>query len=334
MHRSGTSALTRVLALCGAALPEQLIPAAPGNNDTGFWEPQALVDLHDAVLKSMGSSWSDLRTLPHAWFASAEAVAFRRDLGALLTAEYGAAPVVVIKDPRLCRLMPLWLPVLAAQNIAPGVVIPLRHPLEVAASLNRREAFDPARSAQLWLSHVLAAERDTRGVPRCFITYDQILTDWRTVTARIGATLAIDWTIDTECQGAVDQFLSDRWRHHTVPNAELDALPAWVAETYRWMLAAASDAEPAPDRLDRIDAAIRAAEAMLGPAIGALEAEIDRKSAEAKHWIAAAVERYAIIETQRAEIEQLTAGNQALEINPMRRALVPLQGLVHRVRGR
>ena len=50
MHRSGTSALTRVLSLLGADLPENLAPALPDNNETGFWESVDLMKLHDKML--------------------------------------------------------------------------------------------------------------------------------------------------------------------------------------------------------------------------------------------------------------------------------------------
>ena len=38
MHRSGTSALTRVLNLLGVELGSELMAAAEDNNETGFWE--------------------------------------------------------------------------------------------------------------------------------------------------------------------------------------------------------------------------------------------------------------------------------------------------------
>src|SRR5215469_14980748 len=58
MHRSGTSALSRVLNLLGARLPSNLIPVEPGvGNDAGHWESADFVVIHDGVLESNGSSW-------------------------------------------------------------------------------------------------------------------------------------------------------------------------------------------------------------------------------------------------------------------------------------
>ena len=62
MHRSGTSALTRVLSLLGADLPATLMPPA-SDNETGFWEPGPLVDYHDRLLSEFGSDWDDWRAL-------------------------------------------------------------------------------------------------------------------------------------------------------------------------------------------------------------------------------------------------------------------------------
>ena len=61
MHRSGTSALTRVLNLCGVDLGTRLIPPAAGNNENGFWEHVDAVDMHERLLLQLGRSWSDAR---------------------------------------------------------------------------------------------------------------------------------------------------------------------------------------------------------------------------------------------------------------------------------
>ena len=49
MGRSGTSALTRVLSLCGASLPETLLTADQANS-AGYWEPTEALDLNEQFL--------------------------------------------------------------------------------------------------------------------------------------------------------------------------------------------------------------------------------------------------------------------------------------------
>ena len=70
MHRSGTSAITRVLNLLGVELGAHLMPAAAGNNEGGFWEHMRVVEIHEALLHALGRSWHDLRPLPSEWMRS------------------------------------------------------------------------------------------------------------------------------------------------------------------------------------------------------------------------------------------------------------------------
>ena len=69
MHRSGTSAVTRVLSMLGAALPRRLMPAAVAN-PVGHFEPMDIVNLHDEILRSAGTKWSDWSRFPGSWYDS------------------------------------------------------------------------------------------------------------------------------------------------------------------------------------------------------------------------------------------------------------------------
>ena len=51
MHRSGTSAITRVIGLLGADLPNSLLPPS-SSNEAGHWESNELMLIHDQVLAS------------------------------------------------------------------------------------------------------------------------------------------------------------------------------------------------------------------------------------------------------------------------------------------
>ena len=54
MHRSGTSALSRVINLLGADLPPDLMNPAE-DNKSGFWESIKLSKIHDKLLDSLDS---------------------------------------------------------------------------------------------------------------------------------------------------------------------------------------------------------------------------------------------------------------------------------------
>ena len=50
MHRSGTSAMARMLSLAGASLPERLMPPGPANPE-GHWEPLDVTILNDEIFR-------------------------------------------------------------------------------------------------------------------------------------------------------------------------------------------------------------------------------------------------------------------------------------------
>ena len=213
--RSGSSALTAVLSMRGAALPATLMPPGPGNLQ-GHFEPQRLVDLNDEVLAAQGISYFDPLTISPAWFASSEAAAFTRRIAETISAEYADTTLPIIKDPRLCRLAPLTIAALSSLGYRPRAIIPLRHPAAAAASLSARDNI-PAQTAELLqIRELLGAEFHTRAIPRAWSRYDSLLADWRGTTEAIAETLGLTWPIPSEAAApAIDAFLAPSLRHQT-----------------------------------------------------------------------------------------------------------------------
>lgn len=189
MHRSGTSALTRVLSLCGAGLPATLFQAVEGDNDTGYWESTPVIEFHQRLLWRLGTGMLDTTLPPEGWLSSDVGRSAREEATTIALREWGDHPLWVVKEPRICRLVPLWREVLARIDRRVVVVHCLREPAEVAASLARRDGTTPERAELLWLQHVAAAERTTRDLPRVFVRYEDLLADWRRVVATIARLL-------------------------------------------------------------------------------------------------------------------------------------------------
>ncbi len=280
MHRSGTSAVSRVLSLRGAALPKNLMDPAggmpeDGNSEAGFWESEVLRQLHDEMLEAAGSSWDDATGFSSDWSQSEAAAGFSARLEETISEEFEGAPLFVVKDPRMCRFVPIWCDVLDRMGIRAGFVIVIRSPLDVAASLRRRDGIPPAKSMLAWLHHFLAAERDTRGGDRVFITYDGLLDDWKTVVSRVASSLSIKFPRAGEkAEAEIAGFLDRGLRHHFEPPEAISERPDlsdWVRTAFEWALEAAEDGRPDPGVLDRIYAEVLKAEVAFGPFTDALE---------------------------------------------------------------
>jgi hypothetical protein len=210
MHRSGTSAFSRAAALLGAAGPARPMPPGP-DNPSGFWEPESVAALNDEMLAAGQSSWADWTVFGPDRLPPGFMDAMQPRMVAALQDEYGDAPLFVLKDPRLSRLLPLWRPALDAIGAAPSALLALRHPAAVAQSLAARNGFPPGFSLLLWLRHTLDAERLTRGMPRAVASYTTLLDDWRPVMAQAAARMDLVWP--TPEGDGLDAFLDTGLRH-------------------------------------------------------------------------------------------------------------------------
>ena len=241
MHRSGTSALTRVLASLGCDLPNTLMEA-DSNNAMGYWESTEVADLNDAILTSAGSSWDDCEAFNQDWYASLIADCFRQQALTVLTSEFGDSPLFVLKDPRICRLLRFWTEALDGIGAVPVVALPVRNPLEVAASLQARDAIDPSIGVLIWLRHVLDAEASSRGLPRVFTRYEDILDNWKSVAIRLGSELEITWPrSSTIADLETESFIASSIRHHVQDDTSVHDDPSisrWVKKAFeildRW----------------------------------------------------------------------------------------------------
>ena len=154
-------------------------------NPKGYWEPADIVDLHDEMLAAAGSSWNDVAGFPLSWLDSPEGQIFPSPIARQLPEAFGDAPLALLKDPQDMPVRPAMDVLLESLEIEPLVVIPIRNPLEVAASLKARDeraaanvlgtygGMPDAKALLLWLRCFLDAERHTRGFPRSFVSYER-----------------------------------------------------------------------------------------------------------------------------------------------------------------
>jgi hypothetical protein len=317
MHRSGTSALGGVLNALGAGAPKTLM-APHRENPRGFFESIALAEAHDALLASAGSCWHDWRPFDPQWIGSDIAEQHRRKIKALLIEEFGAAPLIFVKDPRICRFVPFALSVLAELDISPVVIVPLRNPLEVAYSLRRNRDFALSKSLLLWLRHVLDAEYHSRHLPRYFLSYEKFLTDWRGDMDRAATKIGVTWPARSEVSEAkVEQFLTRELRRERASVDEIrdhPEVPSMVRETYKILseIVQRGESPGLLDRLDRVRTAFDEGCRMFGSMVAAeesaaerLRGELDRKTAESEQFGREKAHLAAELEVRSLEVNRL-----------------------------
>jgi len=222
MYRSGTSAFARALNLCGAFLPQRVAAAKLGLNPKGFWEPEAVTDLDVRLMEVLGAEWNRVGfELPRDGPLVEQFLTATREL---LAGDYEDAPLIVIKDPRICVLAPLWDRALSEGGYRPAYVVTVRHPLEVAASIETQGDMAVAEGLALWLAYMRRVEAfaDARGAGIVHVRYTDLLDDWRSVVRRIARRLDVPLDVDARA-AEVDRFLEADMRTHRAGDDDFDA---------------------------------------------------------------------------------------------------------------
>lgn len=219
-YRSGTSALARVLNLCGAFLPQGVVAARLGINPKGFWETEAINDLNARLMHYLGADWDRVGfELPSRGPLLEEFLQNSRDV---LESEYGDAALILLKDPRTCVLAPWWHRALKEHGYRPAYVVCVRNPLEVARSLGND--MPTGRGLALWSEYMRPVEAfvATRDVRAVHVRYADLLDDWRSVVQRIARRLDVPLAIEPHASD-VDDFLEAALRNHRATDIDLDA---------------------------------------------------------------------------------------------------------------
>jgi len=227
MHRSGTSALTGVLDILGINLGQELMQAHE-MNEKGFFENERIYNFNDQELfPALKSTWDDIGILKDNWQNENNLQDLYKKAKDIILSEYKNSNLFAIKDPRICILFPFWEKILKNLNIDIKVIIPLRNPIEVAISLEKRDGFKVKKSLMLWTKHVLYAEYYSREYKRLFVDYNVLLSDTTGSIKSIQDKFNLHNTIE-DIKIKLQNFLDANLKHHSIENNDLIDTPSFI----------------------------------------------------------------------------------------------------------
>ncbi|MBT4722660.1 hypothetical protein HOB30_02795, partial [Candidatus Falkowbacteria bacterium] len=173
MHRSGTSALARLLNMMGAYFgSEGISTGANKENPKGFWERRDVRQLNDFVLNSVDCDWNkvsnfDVNTLPKA------VITEFKEKASKIVLEMDSHRPWLLKEPRLCLLFNLWKELLEV----PVCIHINRNPVEVANSLYTRNSIPTHTGIALWEKYNLSALEASNGLSRFVVSHNKLMKD-------------------------------------------------------------------------------------------------------------------------------------------------------------
>lgn len=216
MHRSGTSALARVVGiLAGYDAPRR----AAADNVAGHWEVGRINFELERILRLLGGDWASPPDSPILW-SDPRIAPLRHRLSDALTA-LGDEPWV-LKDPRLCLALQAVADLSCAQ---PLIVATYREPIEVAKSLQTRDGYPFEYGLALWEHYNRELLNQVQGFEArtVWLSYDKLMSNPRQVIDRLASHLSDH---DVPVAGRQEAALAtiDASLHHQSSQLSEDAL--------------------------------------------------------------------------------------------------------------
>ncbi|MDH3755846.1 MAG: hypothetical protein OEU32_18445, partial [Acidimicrobiia bacterium] len=220
MHRSGTSAVGRLLSELGVATaaPDDLL-GADDHNRLGHYEISDLTELNDELLAAIGAHWAAPPTAA-AFDAQIELAGgpLGRRAGELVDAKLPPDDWFW-KDPRLSVLLPFWREILPEE---PAVIWVHRHPAAVARSLQKRNRFGLDIGAALWERYTQLLRAGSAGLATHIVGFDGLI-ETPDITASALEAFVVDVGLDIAPRESRDAVVAGE-RHHS--DVVIDLTPA------------------------------------------------------------------------------------------------------------
>ena len=145
------------------------------------------------------------------------------------------------KDPRTCMTLAFW------QRLLPSLryVICVRHPLDVAASLEARDGIGRDDALALWCQSTTSAILGTSGRPRVFVTFESWFPSWERNAQRL-ADFVSAAELGEEQRARIATYLDEPLWHHRAAESRDLPLPAEALALHEALVAIGS-AEAEPD---------------------------------------------------------------------------------------
>jgi hypothetical protein len=219
MHRSNSSVLSLMLGACGVDLgpPSEDFPGKEDDNPDGYGEHRPTVKLNEMILNALGGAWNAPPEPPADWVADRRLRSPRMKATALL-GERAAREPWGWKDPRNCLTLPFWRSLTPVEKI----VIPVRHPLEVAKSLLKGRGIAIEDGLRLWEIYNRRIMDASSPTERIVCHADSLCRDHEAELRRIVDFLGLP-VASADLAAANGLFRDDRRRHNYAVNFVADS---------------------------------------------------------------------------------------------------------------
>lgn len=141
-HRSGTSMLAGLIHCLGIYMGNNLKPAS-GKNKSGFFEQIDILHTNEKIMKKYNYNWLS-ENIPVIRDESGEA-----DIKKIIKEQFGDSDIFAVKDPKISRLLPMWISILKSEDIEPVFIAIKRDSEKVCKSMYKFRKINKQKSMRI-----------------------------------------------------------------------------------------------------------------------------------------------------------------------------------------
>lgn len=208
MHRSGTSAVSGLLDELGVFMGKNLFAPQENVNEKGFFENAKVVDINDSLFDALLGSWDDPFSYNFELNYPDAYSEFELATKKFLSKEYASYELWGMKDPRTSLHLPFWDKMITDCNTLPCYLMMLRNPLEVVASIVKRDEFSLKKALILWINYTLSTYLFCSSKSLYILNFDSLLAS----PERVMTGICTKFNIEMPSKGTT--FIEAKLRNH------------------------------------------------------------------------------------------------------------------------
>lgn len=252
MRRSGTSSVCLALSRLGVFFGEsaRLLPG-DAFNEEGYWEHQELCSALRKFRASLGLISVEYDLTPDDWRERPQTEHWLGVWQDRLEREFlPSSTPWAWKEPDASLALPFVREASTRVGAELSLLICVRNPASVARSDQARSGSVPEQTVGAWLAHTLAALRESRGVARRVVLFEEFLSSPGKVLTPVVQDLGLSPSEEAwkAAEGSIRQDLA----HHRLGAEALAPYPDLVRQTYELCLRAAQGIDAVEGEIDAL----------------------------------------------------------------------------------
>jgi hypothetical protein len=207
-QRSGTSVTSHMLSRFQVSFGDDNHFLQDHHNPI-FFELKWVNQYNNRLIKSLGYKYTDFFLPLETDFEHPNTLKIAAELPSLIQREWKDEQQIGIKDPRISLTFPVWRSALLAEGYTLKIIFVFRSPNSFLCSNQKLfqnwEGWDDERHLNFWLQLNLAAIYFTRGLPICFVNYDNLMAQPLEVAQQLADYFDLEQERVTAAASIVDQ---------------------------------------------------------------------------------------------------------------------------------